>query len=181
MADGKGDGAADAAMGWGILAVIFAGLAYMVWWAFSTQIMNGIRWIRYGEMLLISPFVDKDTTITWDNQIINYHDFMEIARTLPADQIDGTFLALASVTALTFYKWVFIACMFVAGFWALRKGPGTEHRSVFDLDRLIGKQANIFPIISPFIRFNPSTMPPRAPGPTAASAWRCAGCAPMAA
>jgi intracellular multiplication protein IcmP len=164
MADGKGDGAADAAMGWGILAVIFAGLGYMVWWAFSLQIMNGIRWLRYAEMWILSPFLSKETTVTWEGQNILFHDFMDIARNLPAEQIDGTFLGLASVVALSFYKWAFALVMIWAGIWVLRKGPGTEHRQVFDLDGLIGKQANIFPIIKPFVRFNPSTMPPRAPG-----------------
>lgn len=151
-------------MGWGILAVIFAGLAYMVWLSFSTQIMNVIRWIRYGEMWIVSFFVDKDTTIHWEGQNILFHDFMDITRTLPVEQIDGVFLALASVVALSFYKWIFVTLMLIAAIWALRKGPGTEHRQVFDLDGLIAKQSNIFPIIRPFVRFKPGDMPPRAPG-----------------
>jgi intracellular multiplication protein IcmP len=35
---------------------------------------------------------------------------------------------------------------------------------VFDLNTLIKKQANIFPIIAPFIHFNPAKLPPRPPG-----------------
>lgn len=165
MADNKGGGAADAAMGWGILAVIFAGMGYMVWWAFSLQIKDGIRWIRYAEMWIVSPFMDKEATVTTiEGQKILFHDFMDITRNLPAEQIDGTFLALSSIVALSLYKWIFAAVMMAAGIWVLRKGPGTEHRQVFDLDGLIGKQAHIFPIIKPFVRFNPSSMPSRAPG-----------------
>lgn len=151
-------------MGWGILAVIFGGLMYMVWLSFSVQIMNVLRWVRYGEMLIVSPFVGKETTVQWEGQNILFHDFMDITRTLPAEKIDGVFLALSAVVPLIFFKWIFVVLMIAGGLWALYKGPGTEHRTVFDLDGLIRKQSNIFPIIKPFVRFNPSTMPPRAPG-----------------
>jgi len=35
---------------------------------------------------------------------------------------------------------------------------------VFNLDALIEKQSRIFPIILPFVKFNPSSQPPRPPG-----------------
>ncbi len=164
MSDNKGKGAADAAMGWGILAIIFAGLGYMVWLGFDSEIKNVIRWIRYAEMWTMSPFLPADYTVEWNGQAIPFHEFMEIARNLPAENIDATFLGLASVLAMHIYKWIFIGLMFVGGIWALRSGPGTEHRQIFDLDGLIGKQSNIFPIIRPFVRFNPSKLPGRAPG-----------------
>lgn len=164
MSDNKGKGTADSMMGWGILAAIFAVLMYMVWLSFSTQIMDVLRWLRYGEMLLMVPFMPSDATVEWQGQSIPFHEFVEITRNLPASQIDGTFLGLASVVALHLYKWLFAGLMFAAGIWVLRNGAGTEHRQVFDLDGLIGKQANIFPIIRPFVRFNPSKMPGRAPG-----------------
>lgn len=164
MSDNKGKGTADAAMGWGILAVIFAGLGYMVWLGFETQMKDALRWVRYGEMMLMSPFLPEDYTVEWQGQAIPFHEFLNIARHLPAERIDSTFLGLASVLALHLYKWVFIGIMFCGGIWALRSGPGTEHRSVFDLDGLIGKQSNIFPIIRPFVRFNPAKLPGRAPG-----------------
>lgn len=164
MADGKGSGAADAAMGWGILLVIFGALMYMVWWLFDDQIMNALRWMRFGEMWIVSHFMGPDATITWQGQTINFREFMDITAKLPADQIDGTFLGLASVVALAPYKWFFVALTMAASLWAYRKGPGTEHRTVFNLDGLIRKQSNIFPIIQPFVAFDPTTLPPRAPG-----------------
>jgi len=57
---------------------------------------------------------------------------------------------------------VLIALMF--GTWALFRGPGSEHRTTFDLNGLIKKQSNIFSIIKPFVDFNPSDLPTRAPG-----------------
>lgn len=164
MADGKGSGAADAAMGWGILAVIFGAIMYMVWWLFDDQVKNVLRWIRYGEMWIASHFMPADATVTWEGQTLNYHEFMDITAKLPVEQIDGTFLGLASVVALYPFKWIFIALILIAGVWALTRGPGTEHRKVFNLNSLIAKQAGMFPIIKPFIAFNPSDQPPRAPG-----------------
>lgn len=48
--------------------------------------------------------------------------------------------------------------------WAYTKGPGTQYVEIFSLDRFINHQAKAFKIISPFVKFNPSNQPPRAPG-----------------
>jgi intracellular multiplication protein IcmP len=52
----------------------------------------------------------------------------------------------------------------VMGIWCMMYGPGTHNRRKMNLDGLIGHQAKVFPVIAPFVKFNPSTQPPRPPG-----------------
>lgn len=160
----KPQGASDVAMGWGILGVIFAGLAYLVWSYFSVQILSGIRWLRYGEMWLSSWIVGPDFTFVWGGKEIKLSEAMNLALSMPADKIDIKFISLISTTALLPFKWVAFALIMGIGLWALFKGPGTQHRTKYSLDTLIRRMAHFFPIIQPFVEFNPSKQPPRAPG-----------------
>ncbi len=163
MSDKK-SAAAEAAMGWGILLCVFAALGYLIWWYFSEEIKNMIRWVRYAEMWVASLFLPDSYSVNWQGRDINLEEFMAITKRLAPEQMDETFLNIAATVALTPYIYVIFALSIGFGFWALFRGPGSEHRTSFDLDGLIRKQANIFPIIAPFINFNPSKMPPRPPG-----------------
>lgn len=163
MSDKK-SGAHEMAMGWGILLAVFAAIAYLIWWKWSDQIASAIRWVRYGEMQLIALILPDDYAVTVNGERYPYDQVMELAAKRPADQISGDFLAMLSYVAMAPYIWIIYALTAMFALWALFKGPGSEHRTKFDLDGLIKKQSNIFPIVSPFIDFNPSLQPPRAPG-----------------
>ncbi len=154
----------ESAMGWGILLAVFAALGYLVWYYFKIEIRSGIRWLRYGEMWIMSWFVGDDYEVNWKGQPVNYTELMDMAAKIPADRIDANLLGALSIVGLTPYMWVVCVLTIFFAFWALFKGPGSEHRQKFDLNTLIKKQSNIFPIISPFITFNPAKLPPRAPG-----------------
>ncbi len=163
MSDKK-TGISDSAVGWGILGCVFAAIGYVIWWHYHEQIRSMIRWVRYGEMWLMSFFVDANHTVEWQGQPVNYHQMMDLAGKIAPEQIDSQLLSLLSTVALDPYLFVIIAITMCCGLWALFKGPGSEHRRKYDINTLIKKQSNIFPIISPFIDFNPSNMPVRPPG-----------------
>ena len=164
MADGQPQGTGDMAIGWLILAVIFGALFYMVWYFFNEQIMNGLRWVRVGEMWVVALFVKENYMIHWRGQDVPFYDIYDLAKKMPSGQINGEFMSLISTAALAPMKWIVIVLTALIGFWALFKGPGSQHRSVYSLDTLIKRQSNMFPIIKPFVDFNPSDIPPRAPG-----------------
>lgn len=160
----KQQGSSELMTGVGILAIIFGGLAYLIWFFLSTEIMNTVRWIRYAEMWLISLFVGQDFSFTWRDQQVPFFDTLRLAREMPAEKIDGDFISLISTAALLPIKWVTFSLILGIGLWALFKGPGTQHRMKYSLDTLIRRMSNIFPIISPMIEFDPGKQPPRAPG-----------------
>ena len=163
MSDKK-SGASETAVGWGILLVVLAALSWLVWKYFSEEIKNVIRWIRYSEMWVVSWFLGEDHTVSWQGQEVKFHEVMGLTKTIPTQGIDENFMSLMAAVALNPYIGFITVLALVFAFWALFKGPGSEHRTTFDLDGIIKKQANIFPVISPFLNFNPAKMPARAPG-----------------
>lgn len=163
MSDKK-SGTSEAAVGWAILVCVFAAIGYLIWWNFKEEIRSLIRWIRYGEMWLMSWFVSSDYTVDWQGQQINYDQMMKAAKDIPSDRIDAEFLSALSTVAMHPYFIVVIVFSLCFGMWALFRGPGSEHRRKYDLNTLIKKQSNIFPIVAPFIDFNPAKLPPRPPG-----------------
>lgn len=163
MADNK-SGASEAFLGWGLLLGIFAALGYLMWWLFDEQIKNGLRWFRYGELWLASLVTGKDTRVEWNGAEYTYGDVLNAAERIPAAQINGDFMALLSTAAMNSFLPVVVLITVAFAFWALFRAAGTEHRTKFDLDGLIKKQAGMFPIISPIIDFNPAKQPARAPG-----------------
>jgi len=163
MSDKK-SGLSDAAVGWAILGAVFAAVGYLVWWNFKEEIRSLVRWLRYGEMWLMSWFVDSDYTVDWEGQKVNYEQMMKAAKEIPSDRIDAEFLSALSTVAMYPYLIVIVFFTLCFGIWALFRGPGSEHRRKYDLNTLIKKQSNIFPIVAPFIDFNPAKMAPRPPG-----------------
>lgn len=56
------------------------------------------------------------------------------------------------------------AIIALGALWCIFKGPKTQYRNRLGLEGLIHRQAKNFPVIAPFVDFNPSTQPPRPPG-----------------
>lgn len=68
MADGKQDGSADVATGMGIMLVVLGACGYLVWWLWTEEILSALRWVRYGEMWVVSHFVDDDFVVAWGKE-----------------------------------------------------------------------------------------------------------------
>lgn len=151
-------------IGWLMVSAVIGVMFYIAWMAFDTQIKGLIRWVRYAEMWVISWFVGDDYPVQWGGSTLPFDRVLEAARTMPADQIDGTLLGLMSVAALEPLQWVFTVLLGLMALWAYMYGPQTHNRNKYDIQGLIKAQSKSFPVIAPFIRFDPSAQPPRPPG-----------------
>lgn len=153
------------AIGWMILAVVFFCVMLLVWPMMDDQVKSVIRWIRWSEMKLVSLFIDEDKhTVFWQGRRFNFGQVMEQLPDVPPEKLTGTTLGVISYLALKPMQWLFMAVLAIMGLWAYTSGPGTQFRRKLNLDGLIGVQAKVFRAIVPFVRFNPSTQPPRPPG-----------------
>ncbi len=150
-------------MGWGILFFVALGMFWLYWHYFEYETKGLFRWLRWSEMWLVSWFVDDDYTIVWQGQRINFKDLMDAMADRTPRELDGSYGLVAGVP-MEPLKWPFMALLTFMAFWAYSKGPGTQFRRILNLDGLIGVQAVTFPVIQPFIRFNPSKAKPRPPG-----------------
>jgi intracellular multiplication protein IcmP len=156
------------------IAAITVGFALLLWFAFKPQLLQGYLWVRQGEMAIASLWTDDDyaVQVTTSNGTgeISFGQVREILNTVtPEDLLSGqyelwTIVKTTSAVVLTPLKWFFTFLFALMIYYAWFKGPTSHHRKRFTLDDLINVQAKTFRVISPIANFNPSKMPPRAPG-----------------
>lgn len=158
------DNSHDNAIGLFFVALIAAGLVYLIWYFFDTEIRNAIRWIRYAEMWIISWFVSDDYTVLFNGRPINWQDGFENTAKFSAAEIKNEHLSYFTTLAAQPMRLIFTVLMALGAVWCVFKGPRTHNRRSLGLEGLIAFQAKNFPVISPFIKFNPSHQPPRPPG-----------------
>lgn len=154
----------DNAMGWGILLVVLGVFAYIFWFFFSEEIRNLIRWIRYGEMWLMSWFIPDDYTVQMKDQPAGWHTGFEVVPEWTKQEMQGIHMAYVTALSMQPLRYVLTGLAALATWWCLFKGPKTSYRTNLDLEKLIARQSLNFPVIAPFIKFNPSDQPPRPPG-----------------
>ncbi len=165
----KADGTIyDASIGWAIMLAIIAVLIWLFWYFFDTEVRDAIRWIRYMQMHILSFFVDKDYTFMsmfeGRNRTFNWHAVYDSTSSYKSDRLTYDFMVIFSKMTMHIMKPVFPVIFGAMALWCMFKGPGTNYRRRLSLDDLIARQSKNFPIISPFMKFNPSKQPPRPPG-----------------
>ena len=165
MADGKPDGTTEKFMGWGMILILVAVCCYIMYRIWTPEILGFLRWIRYSEMWLVTLFTPDDYMVTlMSGDQVNLQEWLNGLAGIPKENIDFKLITAMTAVALIPYKWVIIVILSLMGLWAYTKGPGTQYVEVFNLDRFLKFQSDSFPVISPFVNFNPSNQPPRPPG-----------------
>lgn len=166
MSDGKADGMSEKAIGWALILAVLAVFLWVIYtYILEDEINNSIRWVRYWEMWLVSWFISDDYTVTLLNgSVVNLKEWMEATKNYPIEELDMSILMGMTSLALLPLKWFFAAVIIMIGLWTYTRGPGTQFVEVFNLDGFIRFQSKAFPVIAPFVNFNPAKMPPRAPG-----------------
>ncbi len=165
MADGKQEGGTENFLSWVIILIIVAICLYLVYLKFTPEFHGLLRWVRYGQLWLISLFTPDSFAIKLaSGQEMNVKEWLEVLPNIPKENIDGELLGALGAMVMKPLKWLFALIIAIIGLWAYFRGPGTQYIKVFDLDSFIEFQAQNFPIISPFVDFNPSKQEPRPPG-----------------
>lgn len=154
----------DNAIGWMIMGAIMLILLGFFWYFYQIEVKNMFRWIRWGQIWLISQVMPSDYEIVWNGTAMNYDQSVEEIKNLPKTALSNELTALISYVAMRPLKWVITAVLAGMALWALFRGPETQYRRSVDINKLIEIQSSNFKSITPFIKFNPSNVPPRPPG-----------------
>ena len=181
------------AIGWAIMFAVFAVIIYIFWYFKSEEVRNIIRWIRYGEAWILQWFIMlgqmvglSDGTFVFRGDVISFWDVFngnpDIVRSETGrsgnpnaslyygmknynkNALTFDHLSLFNAMTMGIMKIAFVLFAAFAALWCLFVGPQTQFRSRLGLDGLLARQAKNFPVISPFVDFNPSLQPPRPPG-----------------
>ncbi len=166
MSNGQqaGDTLYEGGIGWAIMLCILAVLLWIFWYFYAVEVRDIVRWIRYGEMWLVSWFVGDEYEIIYRGKEYNFHAGVEATAAYEKAKLKYMHLSYFSALAMQPLKIPIIILLSLGALWCIFKGPRTQHRKRMSLEDLIAVQSRIFPVISPFVKFNPSTQPPRPPG-----------------
>jgi intracellular multiplication protein IcmP len=151
-------------IGWAIMLVIFAVIAWLFWFFYDTEMRNVIRWIRYGEMWVVSLVAPENYTVNFRGQESSFFKGLTDTPKWAAEDLTRQHLSYFGALAMQPLRIPFVIGLLAMAGYAIFLGPKTKYRKSLDLDGLIERQSLVFPTISPFIDFNPSKLPPRAPG-----------------
>jgi intracellular multiplication protein IcmP len=165
MADGKQEGGTENFLSWVIILIIAAICIYLVYLKFTPEVNGALRWVRYAQLWVISLFTPDSFSITLPSgQEMNVKEWLSILPNIPAENVDSRLLSAIGAMAMQPIKWIVAFIIGLIGIWAYFRGPGTQYKKVFDLDSFIEFQAKNFPVIAPFINYNPAKQEPRPPG-----------------
>ncbi len=164
MAGDDKDSLHDGAMGWVILGGVIFCVFLLFWYYNKHEVKNIYRWVKYGEMWVVSQVVSDDYTVRWGDVDYYYNDMVKEIPKIEKKALTGETIDFISTLAMVPYKIIVMVLLGIMGLWAYIAGPGTQFRRNLGLDGLIKTQAKTFPYINPFTKFNPSNQPPRPPG-----------------
>ncbi len=159
-----GDTLYEGGIGWTIMLVILAILLWLFWYFYNVEVREAVRWIRYGEMWVISWFVSDDYEILYRGKEYNFQAGLEAVQEYQKEKLKYEHLSYFTALAMQPLRIPLLILISMGAFWCIFKGPKTHYRKRMTLENLIEAQAKVFPVISPFIKFNPSSQPPRPPG-----------------
>lgn len=166
---GQGITLHDNAIGWIILGGVFFAVFLLFWYFNEYAVKSLFRWLRWSEMWFVSLFVTDDYTVYWHGDKLTpkpntYSQWVDAVPKIPSGRLDNETISAISTLAMEPLKLPFALVIVLMSVWVLLRGPGTEFRRKMGLDELIAAQSKNFPAIAPFVEFNPSNQPPRAPG-----------------
>lgn len=161
----KPDQFTEKVTGWAWVIGVLICVMFLVWYFHEDTIRNWIRWLRYAEMWVISPFIPNSYEILYKGSTtVNFSEWLAATPDIPRENLDNQTLDVLTHLALDIMKWPATILISLLGFWVFTMGPGTSDRTRYDLNGFIRRQAKMFPAIAPVVDFDPGKQPARPPG-----------------
>lgn len=141
------------------------GISAIIWHYFHQQLTEVLRWIRVFELWICKFFVGDDYAISTpyagEQTVGTWRKWLPRA---PIEEIGEQEISIVTQLAVPALRPLFIGIMIVMGLWVTFFGYGTQFRRRMGLELLLKEQARSFPVISPFVKFDPRKLPFRVPG-----------------
>lgn len=148
-----------------MMLVVMAALLALLWYFQSANIRNAVRWVRYTEMSISHVVLGDDFVIKSNGDpVATLGEIKNFAEKADKKQLNAQAMDIIALGGLYPFRYVFTFIIIMLSFWALFRGPKALYRQKLDLNTLIQRQASNFPMIAPFVKFNPTNQPPRPPG-----------------
>ncbi len=146
-----------------VLFLVF-GLSALIWHMYHQQLTNAVRWIRVGEMWLVSLWTDPNYSVTYEGQRHVLKDWRSWLQKAPVRSITPHHIEVMTVLALDKLKNIFSLILVAGGLGVVFFGSSSKYKKQMNLEGLMKEQAKMFPSITPFLTYNPGKIRSRAPG-----------------
>jgi intracellular multiplication protein IcmP len=147
------------------VCLIIGTICFFIWYYFSVQLTEIVRWVRIGELHLVQLFYGDDATVNTPafgrQGVVTWREWLE---RITAKNFSPADIEVSTYVAVIPLRLFFCAIMGCMGLYIMFKGPNTRYRRRMGLQGLMNEQAKSFPIISPFLKFDPRKMPIRVLG-----------------
>ncbi len=147
-----------------LVVFIVGGLAWIIWYFFSKELTEVVRWIRVGEFWVAKLMYGDDAAVYYKGAYQEVKVWYSWFKRAPVEDITTEYIHISSAVAMEPLKILFISLMSVMAVIVFWRGPGTFYRRRMGLEGLMKEQAKSFPTIAPFLKFDPRKLPYRAPG-----------------
>lgn len=161
MAAGK---SGDAEQAFLLLLLLGLGFGSLGWFIGRDVILEGLRWLRVGEMALIAPLAylfgqGADWNEGWRWLLDSPASASGAAREnmFSVIEVTGTYVGLT-------LRWPMAAFFLVVAWWYYKFNPFAKFRQKHNLASLMKVQAISWPVITPVIKINPIEISARIPG-----------------
>lgn len=139
--------------------ILLAGAA--LWYFMGGAITSGLRWVRVGEMHLLSLFTHQFDSLI---RVLPEMKVAAHAARLSPQHLDWPTFWNISVAVGDIMRWVvavvFVICIFSVHY----KVPSARFKNRYDLEGMIKMQSKVWPVITPIVGFNPTKNSTRVPG-----------------
>ena len=175
MADNKASSDGTAFL---LLAVVVI-IGWAIWYFWGDAILEGLRWLRLGELWVLSLFdshardcaqwlriaqVGNQQKVSMDVASAAYQCFgpesfeifVKEGTAYDYFNITGSSMKAIGLYVGKYTQWLIVpVCAFV-GWYAIFKSPRNMFRTRYNLETFIRAQAKIWPVITPITNFNPA-------------------------
>ena len=143
--------------------VIIAGvmLAAAIWWFAGGVVTSVVRWIRVGEINILSITTGRFDTV---RTVLPKMQISPHAEKLGPTYLDWPTLWNVSTAVGDYMRWPTVIVLVLCMIWILYHAPHAKFKNKYKLETLIQIQSRIWPVIAPIINFNPLKSGFRIPG-----------------
>lgn len=169
-----------------LILVAVAAICGVIWFFFHAPLLEVLRYLRMVELapltlidqraaacfswLRVAPVVEKDTVFTAQMAYASAACFgVENLREMGDKAVNFYGLSISSIGQLgrlggLYYRWVLLAVCVYFVYYALFVSNASKFRTRHNLESFIKAQAQMWPVIRPFINFNPAKFSSRVLG-----------------
>ncbi len=150
-----------------LIGAFIALFCWVIWYLFKFQLIQFVLWVRVAELGLLALIFGDDHVMNvpgFPNRPMSVGEWRDFALMADPKEITLAHMGVTAWMASSILKYLFCFILILLMLWSVFKGPTSMYRRTLGLDGLIHEQSKIFRSIVPFVNFNPSDLPFRAPG-----------------